>query len=311
MSTEMVPFGKHKGKPVDALLDDRPYLEWLLAQPWAKEKLGNVYNIVINNGAEPTETPEHNAMQIRFLSEEFRLKFLVATHGEKALEFASNRAIEDFKKAVQVIKDEISEQVARRNQAALALHQLRLAEYEEGKRKYEAGELKWSPAKPHEPTMGSLKDVIVSISGLTEIGDYRKTNRLIICSPPTFEEGAVDVKFYVHTGFQPDPWKIKTGEKYDGSYLEKEREFPKCTEKFGFAIEIKPSVGDDYPAVLRQMLRSECKCLLVRTYTGIGATETQFREFFKSQGITVVFEHEVDAVILPAFDREISPEVAS
>lgn len=195
MSTEMVPFGKHKGKPVDALLDDRPYLDWLLAQPWFKEKFGNVYNIVINNGTEPTETPEHNAMQIRFMAEEFRLKF---TH-------------------------------------AIGL---------------------------------------VSVKNTTELA---------------FEVDGIDAQFWT------------TGSRF-------------------ICVEVKPTIGDDYPATLRQIkrykeIRGATKeyfradfCLLLRTYTGIGATESQFREFFKSQGITVVFEHEVDAVVLPAFDREISQE---
>jgi len=66
--SDLVPFGKHKGKPLNALLDDREYLDWVLEQPWFRQKYGNIYQIVINNGQEPSETPEHNLMQARFLN---------------------------------------------------------------------------------------------------------------------------------------------------------------------------------------------------------------------------------------------------
>ena len=83
-------------------------------------------------------------------------------------------------------------------------------------------------------------------------------------------------------------------------------------------VEIKPTVGDDYPAILRQIRRAaegnysqviatvKRLFLLIGTYTGKGATEQQFRDFFKSQGVTVIFDDEVDAVELPAFDCEVT-----
>jgi hypothetical protein len=42
---------------------------------------------------------------------------------------------------------------------------------------------------------------------------------------------------------------------------------------------------------------------LIRAYTGVGATEEQFVEFFESQGVCVVFESEVDSVNLPDIDK--------
>jgi uncharacterized protein (DUF3820 family) len=68
--SDLVPFGKHKGKSVEALLNDREYVDWLLSQGWFQQQYGNIYQLVINNGQEPAETPEHNAMQIKFLDEE-------------------------------------------------------------------------------------------------------------------------------------------------------------------------------------------------------------------------------------------------
>ena len=69
MSAEIVPFGKYKGQPVEVLAADAEYCEWLTAQPWFKARYLNVYNTVINYGAEPQDSPEHNQMQARFLDD--------------------------------------------------------------------------------------------------------------------------------------------------------------------------------------------------------------------------------------------------
>jgi len=73
MSAEIVPFGKYKGQPVAALAADEDYCEWLTAQPWFRQRYGNVYNILIQGGAEPQDSPEHNEMQARFLNNDWCL----------------------------------------------------------------------------------------------------------------------------------------------------------------------------------------------------------------------------------------------
>jgi hypothetical protein len=74
MSGELVPFGKYKGQPVDVLAEDRSYCDWLLTQAWVVERFPKVHTLIINNFGEPTETPEHNALQIRLLDDGFRAK---------------------------------------------------------------------------------------------------------------------------------------------------------------------------------------------------------------------------------------------
>jgi hypothetical protein len=68
----VIPFGKYKGQPVEVLASDRGYCEWLMAQAWFVQRYPQVHTLVINNFAEPTETPEHNALQIRLLDDTFR-----------------------------------------------------------------------------------------------------------------------------------------------------------------------------------------------------------------------------------------------
>ncbi len=66
---DTVPFGKYKGQPPEALLADKSYMEWLLAQPWFREKFATFHQVIINYGAEPQDSPEHNEMQASFLDD--------------------------------------------------------------------------------------------------------------------------------------------------------------------------------------------------------------------------------------------------
>jgi hypothetical protein len=66
-------------------------------------------------------------------------------------------------------------------------------------------------------------------------------------------------------------------------------------EPMPLAIEIKPVVGDDYPAVLRQMKRTNSNVLFVGSYTGVGATREQFIKTTATADIRVVFESDLSA----------------
>ena len=67
---KVFPIGKHKGKPVELVMADREYVQWITAQPWLREKFAPIYNILVQGPSEEQEcTPEHNAMQNLFLLE--------------------------------------------------------------------------------------------------------------------------------------------------------------------------------------------------------------------------------------------------
>ncbi len=74
MTTDLVPIGKYKGQPVTALAQDRSYCDWLTQQSWFVQKFPELHTLIINNFGEPTETPEHNRLQLRFLDKDFRLR---------------------------------------------------------------------------------------------------------------------------------------------------------------------------------------------------------------------------------------------
>lgn len=73
---QLVPFGKYKGQPVSVMQNDTQYCDWLATQDWFRERYANVYNqVIINNFTEPTETPEHNRLQMKFLDDDFLRMF--------------------------------------------------------------------------------------------------------------------------------------------------------------------------------------------------------------------------------------------
>ncbi len=46
---DLVPFGKYKGQPVEALRADQAYADWLVAQDWFRERYQPIYQFIINN----------------------------------------------------------------------------------------------------------------------------------------------------------------------------------------------------------------------------------------------------------------------
>lgn len=249
MSDELIPFGKYKGKPVFALADDKSYAEWLVAQPWFKEKHLNIYNVVINNFRPNDDSPEHNAMQIKFLDQTYALKLAYFIE-PKIFDLSSK----DF------------------NDAIVSAFDRRTMYLEKIKDDLSAANLK-----------------------------------LLYVTEPTFEQGydvAYSVRYGISVGLNHetsrDITEIFSCNKYNYMKIQ---------------IEIKPTIGDDFPSVLRQMKASmpvkydyedsrDVKCLLVGTYTGVGATKEQFVQFFQSQKYRVIFASEIDQVILPEYETQ-------
>lgn len=256
MDDKIIPFGKHKGKPVEVLANDQQYLDWLLAQSWFREKHVNLYNVVINNFREPVDTLEHNKIQIKFLRPEYRIK-LGYLANPNLFNTSSDKINEQMKKILESTE---------RNEGEHFLKSLQ------------------NPNKE------------------SEFGLY--DTRMLKYSKPIFER--VDVHFSLWYGirFYYDSMN------YNGGWSEFRHE-----TKTTYLVEIKPTISDDYPAVLRQMKASMPVrsngwqseyyfVLLVGEYSGTGATKEEFIDFFETQGYRVIFGKDLEAVNLPDFERE-------
>ena len=109
-NTQLVPFGKYKGQPVSVMQNDTQYCEWLSTQDWFRDRYANVYNqVIVNNFTEPTETPEHNRLQMLFLDNEFvkRLERFVFPDIFEAFNEEINYYIQGYDKNIEETNQKI------------------------------------------------------------------------------------------------------------------------------------------------------------------------------------------------------------
>jgi len=76
MSSEIIPFGKYKGQPLEILKEDRQYTEWIMSQDWFVKRYSHLHTIIINNFHQPQDTPEHNQLMTKFLNDDFCFSLL-------------------------------------------------------------------------------------------------------------------------------------------------------------------------------------------------------------------------------------------
>jgi len=227
MNNEMIPFGKYKGQPLEVLEHDPEYADWIAQQSWAKERYPQIVNIIINKFGESEETPDHNAMQAKFLEP----SYCVMTAGAMGL----------FK-----FRENPLDQVAA------------IVEF----------------AKKHN----------------AEIGFYEPPSVEQLIGRIDLEVDAIDVQFALHS-YETAIATVKN----DWSPKESRSTRIISALRWKLKLELKPTIGDDYPAVLRQMRNNGTETLVYGKYSGVGVTEEVFRKFFKSQGIGVISESEIES----------------
>src|SRR5258708_35864683 len=79
----LMPFGKHKGMPLELVAEDRPYANWLLSRGELRISNPTIHALLLRaiNSSQiaPSETPMHNRMQIRISNERnLRLRVIYA-----------------------------------------------------------------------------------------------------------------------------------------------------------------------------------------------------------------------------------------
>jgi len=262
MSTDtdpkIIPFGKYKGRLVDeVLIDDPAYLQWLVGQDWFRAKFNILHQVIINRGAEPEETPDHNAMQVKFLDDEFCVRFVQHCAGDMA-RTALQRGLSH---RAESVRGNLKEQ-----KSSLEYHL-----------KY------WSS---NQDKIADIKQQILKLEHLLAEQLRHRVDRIEFKIERSFEERGVDVVLQITArnnlhNIETELWELYPNNR-DGVRLHR-----------GLAIEIKPVIADDYPAVLRQMKANGSNVLFVGEYRGQGATQEQFVKTMATAGIRVVFARDV------------------
>jgi hypothetical protein len=316
MPHDMVPFGKYKGQPVEVLQQDQAYCEWLAGQDWLQTRFPQLHTVIINNFAEPSETPEHNALQTRFLDNSIKAAVLSRVGGVSfpkinAEETAKNVpvAFESWGADVVLNKEgaSVDFSVYRGDDPLFThLHSMRISELEYNLKdaikilrseeldiiKYEDPEYRSHWGEKRDSLILEHRNNIVNISNnvLSLKTELEKAGYMVVC--------------YASRSITP------------------------------IAIELKPTMGDDYPSVLRQVLAvkrpSNMVCrssyekemkvrlesnfhrvLVVGRYTGTGATLDQVREIFRSSGIYMFMFGEIEAVASSLSTQEDEPSATT
>lgn len=221
-----------------------------------------------------SRTPVHNRLQAMFLDDRYRLAFVKAAapewvqtsfdDGAKHLTAAASRLVE--------IKSQCIDWIAR----------LRT---EDPTMKHGLGERNQQQLRALESAMLTHEAVALSLL----------SDKPSISTQVAFEKDGADVlieaNVYVRDAVAKDPFDRRLS---PGKVTVVRNEIVAFR---GFAIEIKPTVADEYPAVLRQMNRNRSRYLFVERYQGDGATEEQFVAMFAASGKGVVFKRDVDAAL--------------
>lgn len=281
----VVPFGKYKGQTAEAMRHDKQYVEWLTSQEWFPQKHPNLYTLIINNFGEPSETPEHNQMQVKFLEETFQLKLSYFLLGNKLFEFDQAYFDNLMVKFIDLLRAGVQRKI---NEFKKRLNEPSRFDFNlYNKEKYDQ----------------DISKVQNKISDIKQKFIELDNQAMLFFDKVEFEKHGVDVLYSVSYGL------CSAYEGFLTDFVSKEelqkhglpREWNHCNRSVRLSIELKPIVGDDFPSVLRQMKANRSRILVIGSYTGVGATRQQFIDFFNSQHIQVVFESDIDKLELPEF----------
>lgn len=284
-TTDIVPFGKYKGRPVVDLISDRSYTDWLAAQPWFREKYGTVYNLIVNTGTEPQDTPEHNALQAQFLDHDEALRI-----ARGALPDAVELREKWQKKYGRHLTDE-----QRVNLVLPDSHQARICELQFEVRGW---------------------DVFTEASSSIQVTEVESELCVCDCDPGVCRPRFSAQDLAAVPGVPSEQWSDCFRPAWSNTPPRRQkhcaddcreawRESPhyECAPgPFGvrarLAVELKPTVGEEYPTVLRQVVKrrdvdharglwrpGDVPVVLTRAYVAESVSYEKAQKIFHSQGV--------------------------
>jgi hypothetical protein len=270
----LVPFGKYKGQPIEVLANDSQYVDWALSQEGIKAKYPDFVNIVINNFQKPSETPDHNAMQVKFLDESYAIGF-----AETAMNVTSEKLQSVRMKACSRIMKAFHEQNDEGIKALINIDistMIRKVMYADDALKNTLG------YKEHSKKRSAIKDKIyLSLENKFEYINANMQSWCVVSNREFETKSGCDVSYKLYI----EPWCDQ--------YINNDTLGRHCSEGWLLKIEIKPAVSDDFPSVFRQMKRSKSNILFIKEYTGVGATKDELVQYFATNRIKVVFEEDL------------------
>jgi hypothetical protein len=265
-SAIVLPFGKHKGSTVAELLARDPaYAEWIVAQGWVAERFAELHAAILSRGTTSDDSPEHNAIQVRFLDETFRLACLLAASSkgvQKVLEDAREAGAWSVRREQRTVHDNIDSYLSIITRGP---HSWELPVINS-----RGGVSVWE--KEHRDAIAKLE---AELAGINQKISAIRAAPVEIWTRVRFEQRGVDVLL---------------------AWGGRRREGPVGAD-YKLPIEIKPTMGDDFPTVMRQMERLDCEVLVLGEYTGRAVSAPQLRQMFEANGKRLLFVRDIEAEI--------------
>ena len=270
----LMPLGKYKGREISEIATTDPeYLKWLTAQSWFEQRYSHLFQTIITNNYynEPAETPDHNAMQVRFLDAKYLTGFIktIKTKEDWQSLFcyyrraAAHKQIEEIRHCRELVQKGIEHLGSDDPLEFLKTHE------------------------QHHYLHGQATSLLSSM-----LAEERaiKAFQSIRAGHPSFTQ----------VQFEVDGWDVVFG------YGRRNKRDKHVKVSDRFLIECKPTLGDDYPAVLRQMVKQEARfahgdhywsqdqhlICVVGEYTGRGATWEQVQQIFASKNFKLILERD-------------------
>lgn len=273
----IIPFGKYAGQPVDVLQADPSYCQWLTGQNWFRERYATINTLIINNFTKPEDTPEHNALQVKFLDNDFVEKF-------GKYYFKINDA------SRMALAKKYSEQYAvctkMYNKEQIAIDEYNkntLCDYPYTIPK-DAARVPCNMQHGDAYYYPKCKELYDAKSNW-----WCKPGSECVCCKLSDMSSKVGLYKFSHIEFEVDGWDVKFVHGVIGQNNSLDTVY----------IEIKPCVGDDYPSILRQMKANQQDhygtfILLYKQFTATGATESQVKEIFKNSKFNMISFSEIE-----------------
>lgn len=285
-SSEVVPgkkpqtqvmFGKYANQPFEVLLQDPSYAMYLMSSMFNKLQHSHpeLLAFLINRFGMPDRTPAHNLIQNRFLDNSFALRFgLVASDKVRRLR-ALLQAI-DVPTAWRDYVHRTFDQCVNANLAELRISN--------GKYVFER------LSKEKGRLLSEAEHIVV-------FGWEGECTTEVVDEPVQvvemeFEDKGADVRYAITS-------RCSIVARASGNHMDES-----LVAHWGggaeFRVEIKPLVGDDYPAILRTMKAVRSQQLLVGEFCGTAASWADVVKVFGLSSITAVLLSEVEREPIPS-----------
>lgn len=279
----VVPFGKYKDKPITELLNDPNYLDWCKNQPWFQSKFPIIYNIAVTQSISSLKndqpTPGHNKLQNWFLSKQNQIIFIDKNYNTKQNKIYYTKLFqnEDYirlfgKKDLSIVDNCIQSSIEfedKNNWDVVIKNNFYLPNQEF-----------WVHPVSIEESKKELKNL--EIFRYKTYWESNKTN--------VVDENGYSVKDKSGNWIHDDNKRE--------SYIEWKQFVP---IRFNIYIEIKTTLGDDYPCVLRKMKnqiqltkdKSGNYYLLIQDFESKVTSKEELVMIFSQSNIKVIFFYDL------------------